>query len=220
MGKEVHRHIYTDKLQSISLTFILQHGLIDFVEIHGHFYHSNLSNTMAPKQGSLTYTEYLALEQLSGQRLEFANGYTFAHPAADRLHDGIVLRLRAEIAMRLPEGGCTLGGASTRVVVTQAADATYYPDIVVLSAEQPVLLIEVLSPLTSSLDRREKLFSYQKIPTLREYVTIYTNEIYAERHHRSPVGTWDVQQLGVESQLVLESVPLAIALCQIYDGPP
>ncbi|NJK36017.1 MAG: Uma2 family endonuclease [Oscillatoriales cyanobacterium SM2_2_1] len=172
---------------------------------------------MSPKQGSLTYTEYLALEQLSGKRLEFANGYTFPSPAADKLHNLIVGKLSVEIATHLLGKGYDVTAGSTKVIIPEAANATYYPDVVVLSANHPILLIEVLAPLTSSLDRREKLFSYQKIPSLQEYVIIYTNEIYAEHHHTSNLG-WEVDYLGIEHLLTLESIHLAIALSHLYEA--
>lgn len=40
------------------------------------------------------------------------------------------------------------------------------------SITTPKLIVDVLSPSTAGVDRYEKRFNYQWIPTLQEYVTI------------------------------------------------
>ena len=59
------------------------------------------------------------------------------------------------------------------------APSFYYPDVFVTCdaadlepdyKTKPCLVIEVLSPATEVIDRREKLLAYRKADSLREYV--------------------------------------------------
>ena len=58
----------------------------------------------------------------------------------------------------------------------------YYPDVMVACdenpesiyyREQPILLVEVISPSTERIDRNEKLTVYKNIPTLQEYLIVW-----------------------------------------------
>jgi Uma2 family endonuclease len=82
--------------------------------------------------------------------------------------------------------------------------------------QKPCLLIEVLSPSTAMLDRREKLFNYQKLESLQEYVMVSQTEIKVELYRRDPEA-WLVQSLSVGEILQLQSIDLAIALSDIYE---
>lgn len=59
-------------------------------------------------------------------------------------------------------------------------DIFYYPDLVLSCdpadretyyRQNPYLLVEVLSDSTARLDRREKFFAYQTIPSLQDNLT-------------------------------------------------
>ncbi|MFN9859525.1 MAG: Uma2 family endonuclease, partial [Pseudanabaena sp.] len=82
--------------------------------------------------------------------------------------------------------------------------------------QKPSLIIEVLSPSTAMLDRREKLFNYQKLESLQEYVMVSQTEIKVELYRRDPEG-WLVQSLSIGESLQLQSIDLAIALADIYE---
>lgn len=82
--------------------------------------------------------------------------------------------------------------------------------------QKPCLLIEVLSLSTAMLDRREKLFNYQKLESLQEYVLVSQSEIKVELYRRDPEG-WLVQSLNMSKILQLQSIELAIALSDIYE---
>jgi Uma2 family endonuclease len=82
---------------------------------------------------------------------------------------------------------------------------------------RPCLIIEVSSPSTVIIDRREKLLAYQKIPNLREYILISQDEIRVEVYRRDQGGRWWEQTFEREGELDLESVGLKIALSDIYE---
>ena len=65
--------------------------------------------------------------------------------------------------------------------------------------QKPCLIVEVLSPSTAMLDRREKLFNYQKLESLQEYVLVSQSEIKVELYRKDQDGGWLVQCLGREN---------------------
>jgi Uma2 family endonuclease len=113
-----------------------------------------------------------------------------------------------------------------KLTIAAADNATYYPDVMVVCdrtdsdpyiKQKPCLLIEVLSPSTALLDRREKLFNYQKLESLQEYVLVSQSEVKVELYRRDNDGGWLVQSLGTADNLYLQSIDLAIALSEIYE---
>jgi Uma2 family endonuclease len=67
----------------------------------------------------------------------------------------------------------------------------------------PCLIVEITSPSTESIDRREKAFTYRKIPSLRAYLIVDQNRRWVERHWRDEAGEW--HQGGVADE---GSVPI------------
>lgn len=82
----------------------------------------------------------------------------------------------------------------------------------------PVLIIEVFSPLTESLDRGAKWAHYRTMESLQEYVLVAQDKVGVERYVRhgdawlySAIDHWD----GV---LELSSVGVTVPIREIYDG--
>ena len=70
---------------------------------------------------------------------------------------------------------------SSEIKVRVTKNVYYYPDVLVSCEEnpedpyfrnQPILIIEVTSPSTKHIDRREKLLFYQQMPSVQEYVIV------------------------------------------------
>ncbi|MEZ5672664.1 MAG: Uma2 family endonuclease [Thiotrichaceae bacterium] len=53
-------------------------------------------------------------------------------------------------------------------------------------------MVEVLSPSTEMIDRREKLATYQNIPSLRYYLLVASDHVNVEYYQRLDDG-WYVQ---------------------------
>ena len=122
--------------------------------------------------------------------------------------------------------GSRLLALAMKLMIASANNATYYPDVMVVCdrsdndpyiKQKPCLFVEVLSPSTALLDRREKLFNYQKLESLQEYVLVSQSEVKVELYRRDSDGGWLVQCLGVGDGLHLRSIDLAIALSDIYE---
>ncbi len=181
---------------------------------------------MFARQPDLTYEEYLAYEHESKTKHEFVNGQAFAMAGASEDHNLLVGGLFSRIWNHLRGKPCRVFSSDMKLTITSANNATYYPDVMVVCdrsdndpyvKQKPCLLVEVLSPSTALLDRREKLFNYQKLESLQEYVLLSQSEVKVDLYRRDRDGGWLVQSLGVGDSLDLRSIDLAIALSDIYE---
>ena len=60
----------------------------------------------------------------------------------------------------------------------------------------PCLIVEVLSPSTEILDRREKRLNYQTLPSLQEYVLVSQKELKLEVYRKNEAVTWNLEILN------------------------
>jgi Uma2 family endonuclease len=181
---------------------------------------------MLAKQPTLSYAEYLAYEQNSPIKHEFLYGQAFAMAGASEIHNLIAGSLFSQLRLHLRINNCRVFMSDMKLSITAADNATYYPDIMVVCdptdndpyvKQQPCLLIEVLSPSTAAIDRREKLLNYQKLPSLQEYVLVSQTEIQVELFRRDPDGGWLTQSLSTSQTLHLTSIDFHIPLTEIYE---
>jgi Uma2 family endonuclease len=85
-----------------------------------------------------------------------------------------------------------------------------------LFAEQPRVIVEVLSPETERIDRGEKLRNYQSLPSLDAYVVIDQHRVAVMVHHRLD-GGWGRELLTEKTdQLALPTIACSISVAAIY----
>jgi Uma2 family endonuclease len=183
--------------------------------------------------GFMTEEEYLQAEEKSTIRHEYVDGCVFAMSDSADAHNVISGNLFSLLRSHLRGTQCRAYHVAMKVRI-ESANSYYYPDIMVtgepfaaesVSKQSPVLLIEVLSPSTASVDTREKLVAYRKISSLRQYVIVHQTQQLVEVYSRNSDMKWEMTTLSGDSTLVLESIPngpLNVRLSVIYDGynPP
>jgi Uma2 family endonuclease len=192
-----------------------------------HFRGLNAIST-ANKFVYLTVEEYLRSEEMSPVRHEYVDGRIFAMAGANRRHNVIAGNFFARLHAFLAGGPCRPYMEAFKVRVA-AAECFYYPDVMVACDEgddsvytdAPRLIIEVLSPATAAVDRREKLTNYMKIPTLWEYLIVHQRRKKVELYRRGDDETWMLHEYSSGEVFVLESLPegtLEIAVDYIYSN--
>ena len=79
------------------------------------------------------------------------------------------------------------------------------------------MIVEVFSPVTEDIDRREKLLNYRRIASLEEYVLVAQRSLEVLIFRRS--DNWNPTVLTSPDD-VLESraVELSMSLEEIYEG--
>lgn len=172
----------------------------------------------------LTEAEYLASEESGCERREFVAGHVFAMSGGTLDHNTITQNLGAALRAHLRGGPCHVFILDAKVRVG-SAEAFYYPDVVVTCdpgdrgkgyyVSAPRLIVEVLSPSTEVVDRREKLVAYRRIPGLHEYALIDQSRARIEIYRR--VGTDWLHDIAEAGSTTLESVNLTIPLSVVYE---
>lgn len=171
--------------------------------------------------------DYLADEETSDVRHEYLGGLVYARADETRAHNTIAGNLQVTLRQHLRGGRCKLYMSDIRVNLNLRDDAYYYyPDLVVTCdprdtdprfVRHPKLLVEVMSPSTERVDKREKFFAYTTMESLAEYVLIAQSPPEVTVYRR--VDGWRaVKAGGLEARLALESLGAEVPLAAIYEG--
>ncbi|MGH8199699.1 MAG: Uma2 family endonuclease [Steroidobacteraceae bacterium] len=186
--------------------------------------------TTAESQEVFTVEEYLALEESSSERHEYAAGQIYAMSEPLQPHKLIAGNVFAALHGHLRGTPCRPYIDSTRVQIrARGQDYFYYPDILVACGQsrdkkerfidEHRLVIEVMSRSTERIDRREKAYIYRELPSIEEVVLISQKSTLVTVYRRS--GDWaPVVLASPEEVLELKSVGLVLPLRQIYEGLP
>ncbi|BAZ70814.1 MAG: Uma2 family endonuclease [Hapalosiphonaceae cyanobacterium JJU2] len=179
----------------------------------------------------LTVEEYLKAEESSEIRHEYIAGQVFAMSGSSKEHNRISLNIASILSSHLRGSSCSVYMSDMKVRIqstnkTKSADLFYYPDVVVTCDPQdqdrffvnyPCLIIEVLSPSTEAIDKREKRINYQALDSLQEYVLVSQDQIQVEIYRQDAQSNWSVQTLDKGDDLQLKSVGLTLTMTEIYE---
>lgn len=184
----------------------------------------------ADTRETFTVEEYLALEESSFVRHEYAAGQIYAMSEPLQRHKLIAGNIFAPLHAHLRGKPCRPYMEKTRVEIkAQGGEYFYYPDLVVgcgqtLDEEEEFieeyrLVLEVMSRSTERIDRREKAFTYRELPSIQEIVLISQKSTLVTVYRRTE--DWVPVVLALpEEALELKSISLALPLQQIYEGLP
>lgn len=179
--------------------------------------------------GPVAYDDFLAIEEANHDvRHELVGGTLHALADGSRRHNQIALRAAARLMAAAGDGQCQVYAADVKLRV--ASDTVYYPDVMAvcdpadtdpLVVTHPCLVVEILSPSTAAIDRREKMIAYRLIPTLQAYLIIDHDETRVERHWRDTLDSvWQIE-IVTSGTVSLPCVrEAALALSALYDGLP
>ena len=133
----------------------------------------------------------------------------------------LTTNLTAALHQHLLDSPCSVSALDARVKV---ATNYFYPDIVVdcdedidgdsLYAQQPTLIIEILSKTTRQRDKGPKLLNYINTDSLLEYVLVEPDFISIEVFRRSE--GWILRHYGPGDSIHFESIDLTMAVETIY----
>ncbi len=173
----------------------------------------------------LSVEDYLAGEEVSEVRHEYMAGEVYAMTGASRVHGLIALNLGAFLRPLLRGGDCQAFISDMKVRLQIAGDAVfYYPDLVMTCdpddrasdyCRAPCLVVEILSPQTRRIDRREKFLAYTSLPSLRSYLLISQEQRQVELFRREDGWTPEV---FVEGAVPLGCLDAALPLEAVYEG--
>lgn len=175
----------------------------------------------------MSVEEYLRFEETSAVKHEYVGGMVYALAGASDRHNRIALNIASRLLVAARGGPCRVYMSDMRLLTPD--EVFYYPDVMVACEppalenptfrRDPCLVVEVTSPSTGQTDRREKLFSYRKVSSLRAYLIFSQDERKVERYFRDEAGEWWESEHSGQSTLPVPCPPGAqLTLDEVYEG--
>lgn len=173
----------------------------------------------------LSVEDYLAIEEMSLDRHEYVSGRMHALAGATKQHNTIAGNIFARLHAAAGGGPCRIYTSDVTLQVTD--DVFYYPDVMVASGPSagdprietaPCMVVEVVSPSTATIDRREKLTLYKRIPTLKAYLIVDQEMRRVERHWRGEDGSWWDADLVGGGRIPVPCPEAELSMDEVYAG--
>ena len=172
----------------------------------------------------ISVEDYLEGEKFSSVKHEYIEGEVYGMAGTSNNHSRISINLTTVLSNHLRDSPCEPFAGETKV--RAAINIFYYPDVLVSCEESeqdsyfrnnPILVIEITSPSTAHIDRREKLFAYQRIASVQEYAVVDQHRMNVELHRRQPSGTWITYFFDAsDDEIEFQSVSLTLPITEIY----
>jgi Uma2 family endonuclease len=170
----------------------------------------------------LSVEEYLDREASSPFRHEFVGGVMHLIAGGSKRHNLVA----GKIFVAFSSASATGCQAYMSDVRLQVGERYYYPDVMVaceddpgsdeLNVTEPCVLVEVLSPSTAGIDRREKLDAYLAIPSLEQYLIVDHERNEVEVHVRAIEGRWTTHRVTADGSLNIRCIDLELSLADVF----
>ncbi len=169
---------------------------------------------------------YLAQEHRSSEKHEFCDGQIYLMAAGSPRHNYLAQRFQRLVGNQLEGNPCDVLSSDQRLATPDGlysyADGAVFCEPVRLGPEQtannPTVIVEVLSDGTRQYDRGEKLNRYQTIPTLQHVVLIEQDGFDVEVWSRTDAG-WKRTVAVEPDQLVkLPAIGVELSVADLYAG--
>lgn len=183
--------------------------------------HAATSQSMSP-------AEYLVWERAQPTKHEFHLGEVFAMAGGSPRHNFLSSAVAAELRAALRGKGCHVLSSDQRIAA-RPRERYVYPDAVVACGgvqiepgtsdvlANPQVVVEVLSRSTEAYDRGDKWESYQRLPSLTDYLLVSQAAAQIEHFQRETDGAWRYRLLGPGDVLTLRN-GATFAIDAVYEG--
>jgi Uma2 family endonuclease len=142
-------------------------------------------------------------------------------------HNIIIGNIAGELRRRLREAGTACQVFSeTFWLKERFLDLAVFPDVMVrcgprldeeaISINDPLVLVEVVSPGSQARDRIEKDGLYRRLPTLRHYVLVERDRSVLDVFDHGQAG-WSLRRIeGLDAEVALPALNVVIQMSDIY----
>jgi Uma2 family endonuclease len=172
--------------------------------------------------------EYLQFENQSLSKSEYIDGWIRAMTGASLRHNVVAGNCFLSLGNQLKGSPCRPYNSDTKLRIDQGKSKRYYyPDVQVVCRsneptsvfqDQPVLIIEVLSPSTRNYDLNEKLEAYLQIPSLECYIVLEQHQPIATVFRKTNDGFSRQLVQGTDSIIDLPFFNGSLSLADVYEG--
>jgi Uma2 family endonuclease len=185
-------------------------------------------NEPAPKYRYISPDEYLEMEQVTDERLEYYNGQAIRIEILTFTHNIIQSNINSSLAIFLNENPCQIMGSRMRISTPSRqnymyADALIYCGKHILEVSKydtiinPSVILEIQSPSMGGLNKKRKLHFYKEIPSLKEYIIINSQKCHVEVARKQSDGDWPIEEIYDRNGfLFIETIGYHLPLPKIY----
>jgi Uma2 family endonuclease len=177
----------------------------------------------------MSLAEFLAWDAPGPQRWQLIDGAPVAMAPAHQIHGTIHMELGRIISNHLIANALLCRAVIEPGIVPKVKANINFrvPDIAVTCAkadidkayvDEPVLLIEILSPANKT-ETWSNVWTYTTIPSVMEIFVISSHGVFAELLRRNRDGSWPDETIKIETgAVVLESIGFTFDLSDAYRG--
>ncbi len=173
---------------------------------------------------------YIEMDKDPNVKYEFYDGFILAMAGGSPTHSKLAGNWITALNNAFRTGGknCDSFGSDLKIAINKI-NRRLYPDVSVVcgpfvfdakepnAITNPVLVVEVLSESTESLDRGDKFIAYRQLPSLREYILVSQTEALVEVFSRVEDNTWKIQTLtNLEEEFDVPALGIRLKMADIY----
>jgi Uma2 family endonuclease len=174
----------------------------------------------------MTLVEFLQFQEQSPIPYEFINGVIRQISAPTVPHCRVVQNIFRAIDPHLRKGPCEPFCTGVQVYFKLGTDEmSYRPDLFVscdrnawdkFGIPNPKFVVEVLSPSTAQIDRKEKAVNYRRVPSMEEYVIASQKRAELNIYRRAARWLPEIVS-GVGAIAEFRSLGVSVPLTVIYE---
>jgi Uma2 family endonuclease len=167
----------------------------------------------------MSLEEFLAWEREQPMRYEYAGGVATMMTGGSAAHATIAVNFLVALRQALRGSGCRPFGSDMTII---ANGTIRYPDVSVTcrpidDRDDPVLVIEVISPSAEREDRGRKKFDYFATPSIQHYAIVEQEARRVDLYTRTG-EQWTNQVVAGDGALKLTAIDVEIGLDAIYEN--
>ncbi len=179
-----------------------------------------------PAYRRVSVEEFLEMD-FRGAKAELDDGLIYMMTGSSEMHARVAGNISAFLRQKLRGSGCRPYGSD---FATRTADRTIrFPDVTVYCNDpsapgnerkqllgDPQVVVEILSPSTSSYDQKIKLQEYRELAGVQEIVLVDPQTERVRLVRRTGVAGWIDDWLDAGADLILASLDLTIPHGEIF----
>lgn len=179
----------------------------------------------AQPKDRMTVEEYLLWSEGQEGRHELVDGVVYAQAAERAAHAEMKLAVAVALKDAVRAGGLPCQVLPDGMAVRVGARTVFEPDALVycgpklpadaLVVENPVIVVEVISPTTGRNDRTRKLAGYFALPSIRHYLIVDPDDRLVVHHERRDDGVV-VSHILTEGAARLDPPGIELPLSELY----
>lgn len=180
-------------------------------------------------QRRMSIEEFLAWQSRQELNYELVDGIPVlplkSMTGATQRHDRVTVNILRELSNQLRRGPCT--PSTDDIAVVTGIRSIRRPDVTVqcgqadpagMTAVEPRVLVEVLSPSTMEYDRVRKLEEYKRLPSVTTVLLVDTEVARVTVYERDGDAFREHEARGLDAAIDLPGIGARLLLADVYEG--